>query len=65
MALAYLINNSIRHSSIHYRRISESVPLVYLLIAAIIPDLDLVFHGFIEHHALTHSVTFWLVVYLP
>jgi hypothetical protein len=36
-----------------------------LFIAAIIPDSDFIFYGFIEHHTVTHSIIFWSVAYLP
>ncbi len=36
-----------------------------LFIAAIIPDLDFLFYNSIGHHTLTHSLTFWAVIYAP
>ncbi|MGI0014302.1 MAG: hypothetical protein ACREBU_12805, partial [Nitrososphaera sp.] len=37
----------------------------HLFIAAIIPDLDFLFYEFLGHHAITHSITFWSLVYMP
>jgi len=64
LALVFIINKAARTSE-RYRRISENLSVVFLFIAAIIPDLDFVFYGFIEHHTITHSLTFWSIAYLP
>jgi hypothetical protein len=63
MALAFLINKTVRHSSLRYRVLSENISPVYLFIAAIIPDLDFLFFGLIPHHTITHSLTFWSIAY--
>lgn len=63
MALAYLINRTARVSS-RYQK-SGQISIILLFIAAIIPDADFIFYGFIGHHTVTHSIIFWSVAYLP
>lgn len=38
---------------------------VLLFVAAIIPDLDFAFYDAIGHHTITHSLTFWAIIYIP
>ena len=63
MALAYLINRTASVSR-RYQK-SGQISVILLFIAAIIPDADFIFFGFIEHHTVTHSIIFWSVAYLP
>lgn len=65
MALAYVINRALGNRSAGIRKITANASPVFLFIAAIIPDLDFVFAGYIQHHTITHSITFWSAVYLP
>jgi hypothetical protein len=58
MLLAYIINRTISKD-----KNSFSIPLVFA--AAIMPDLDFAFSPFFAHHTITHSITFWSLVYAP
>lgn len=64
MFLAILANH-FAGSLVHPRLAFAQVSLVCLFIAAIIPDLDYVFYDLVGHHTITHSITFWSMVYLP
>ncbi len=64
MALAYLINRTARVSS-RYQSKSGQISIILMFIAAIVPDADFIFHDFIGHHTVTHSIIFWSVAYLP
>ena len=64
MALAFLINRTVRVSS-RYRSKSGQISIILLFIAAILPDADFVFYDFIGHHTVAHSIIFWSVAYLP
>lgn len=44
-------------------KIQYSIPLIYA--AALIPDLDFIFFGLVQHHTLTHSIPFGLLIYAP
>ncbi|MGI0019104.1 MAG: hypothetical protein ACREAY_01390 [Nitrososphaera sp.] len=56
MALAYLASRVLPKASF-------SLPLVFA--AAMLPDMDFLFYQFFPHHTITHSLTFWSVLYAP
>lgn len=56
VALAYLANKVLPKASF-------SLPLVFA--AAMLPDMDFLFYPFFSHHTITHSLTFWSVMYAP
>lgn len=40
-----------------------SLPLLF--VAALLPDVDFLFQPFVTHHSITHSATFWSLIYIP
>ena len=58
MILSQFVNRAVLRNKVTY-----SLPLIFT--AALLPDLDFLFYPLIQHHTLTHSLTFWAVVYLP
>lgn len=58
MILAQFVNRAAIRDKIPY-----SLPLIFA--AALLPDLDFLFYPLFLHHTVTHSLTFWSLVYAP